>query len=166
MSTYWYFECLDHTPALLSPDEFTQHTDDGAYKAAVTLAGQRPIEAADYSAGTGHFERNARSFLSQHPTCHLGVVSEYGEHRLLTQPTPTVMPCTCPPPATHLGEGPDQDCPMHGDRRAALTTRPSNTEMVPGHPADEFASTPLQPYLDQLNAEVRRMTKRNGSDGG
>lgn len=83
MSTYWYFECLDHTPALQSVDEFTQHTDDGAYRAGVELAQQRPVDADGYSAGTGHFEGNARSFLVQHPTCSLGLVNEYGERRPL-----------------------------------------------------------------------------------
>jgi hypothetical protein len=48
----------------------------------------------------------------------------------LSQPTPTVEPCTCPPPATHLGEGPDQDCPKHGDRFHAAP--PSIADMVPG----------------------------------
>ncbi|UXZ57068.1 hypothetical protein [Curtobacterium sp. Arg-1] len=83
MSTYWYFECLDHTPALQSADEFTQHTDDGAYRAGVELAQQRPVDADDYSTGTGHFEGNARSFLVQHPSCSLGLVNEYGERRAL-----------------------------------------------------------------------------------
>jgi len=82
MSTYWYFECLDHIPALQSA-EFTQHTDDGAYRAGVELAQQRPVVADGCSTGTGHFEGNARSFLVQHPSCRLDVVSEYGERRAL-----------------------------------------------------------------------------------
>jgi hypothetical protein len=94
VSTYWYFECLDHLPALRSIDEFTQHTDDGAYRAGVELAQQRPLDAADYSTGTGHFEGNARSFLTQHPTCALGLVNEYGERRSL--PTPSAEPGSCP----------------------------------------------------------------------
>jgi hypothetical protein len=94
VSTYWYFECLDHLPALRSIDELTQHTDDGAYRAGVELAQQRPLDAADYSTGTGHFEGNARSFLTQHPTCALGLVNEYGERRSL--PTPSAEPmATC-----------------------------------------------------------------------
>ncbi|MCS6578216.1 hypothetical protein [Curtobacterium poinsettiae] len=42
---------------------------------------------------------------------------------VLSQPTPSAESCTCPPPATHLGEGPDQDCPKHGDRVHASSPR-------------------------------------------
>lgn len=87
MSTYWYFECVAHTPPLRSDDEFTQHTDDSAFKRGVELALNRADidspwtgeshEAADY------FERNARRFLVQHPECPLELVNEYGERQPL-----------------------------------------------------------------------------------
>ena len=85
MSTYWYFECTEHDPPLQSEDEFTQHTDDAAFKRGVELALNRDgivspwvgewYEASDY------FERNARRFLVNHPKCPLRLVSEYGERR-------------------------------------------------------------------------------------
>jgi len=48
-----------------------------------------------------------------------------------SQPRPSARPCTCPPPATHLGEGPDQDCPKHGDR-FHVAVPPSIADMAPG----------------------------------
>lgn len=93
MSTYWYFECLDHDPPLRSEDEFTQHTDDAAFKRALELAGSRdgitsPWAGEWYDTGD-YFERHARRFLVAHPKCRLGIVNEYGEHRTLTNPEET-----------------------------------------------------------------------------
>jgi hypothetical protein len=50
---------------------------------------------------------------------------------LLSQPAPTAEPCTCSPPATHLGEGPDQDCPTRGDR-FRVAEPPRIEDMAPG----------------------------------
>ena len=88
MSTYWYFECLDHDPSIVSRDEFTQHTDDHAYRLAINLAENRPVEPVD---GHDYFEANARWFLTAHPICRLGLVDEYGnrakvEARLVITP--------------------------------------------------------------------------------
>lgn len=86
MSTWYYFECLDHTPAIKSEGEFTQHTDDSYYKRGIELAMSRPLERKDdeYDGSmTGHFETNARHFLIQHPTCNLGIIDEYGRRSSL-----------------------------------------------------------------------------------
>ena len=79
MSTYWYFECNSHTPALRSGDEFTQHTDDEAFKTALALARSRPLPMD--AEGGDYFSRHAVGFLKVHPTCELSIVSEYGERR-------------------------------------------------------------------------------------
>lgn len=95
MSTYWYFECRNHTPPLRSVDEFTQHTEDRWYWEAIALAHQRPVEPDDgaywtaaNTATIGDFQRtrlyfgmHARNFLTEHPSCALGLVNEYGERR-------------------------------------------------------------------------------------
>ncbi len=91
MSTYWYFECVSHTPALRSDDEFTQHTEDDAFHAAVALAQARPLEVPpdewwydDELWHSSYFERNARRFLQLHPECDLELVNEYGDRRPLS----------------------------------------------------------------------------------
>jgi len=88
VSTYWYFECLDHTPPLVSDGEFTQHTDDDPFRRAVTLAQHRPVAGPwDGPPPASHFESNARRFLAAHPACRVGLVNEYGEHRPLPEPS-------------------------------------------------------------------------------
>lgn len=87
MSTYWYFECLSHDPPLRSGGEFTQHTDDHAFKAALTLAAARPLTELPGEVvwpEMGFFELQAWSFLRRHPGCKLEIVSEYGERREVT----------------------------------------------------------------------------------
>lgn len=82
MSTWWDFECLDHEPPLRSEDEFSQHTDDAAFKRALELAASRPVPAEWWDDERyGYFERNALRFLQAHPKCRLGIISEYGERR-------------------------------------------------------------------------------------
>jgi hypothetical protein len=119
MSTYWHYECADHDPPLTSA-EFTQHTDDDAYRFGVTLATSRPLDHAwwdgDLSGASGYFERNARSFLEQHPRCRLALVNEYGERRPLR---PAAEPSVQPPTreqiaaevkrVTHAWGGPAMD---------------------------------------------------------
>lgn len=83
MSTYWYFECLDHTPPLRSDGEFTQHTDDDLFWEAVALAGKRPLPEYRGPWDGWQFNRNAHLFLYEHPKCRLALVNEYGEHRAL-----------------------------------------------------------------------------------
>jgi hypothetical protein len=90
VSTYWYFECMDHDPPIQS-DEFTQHTDDDSYRQGIRLALSRPLDpeyvnSDDYEGG--YFESNTRSFLGQHPGCHLQVVNEYGEIRSFSDTPP------------------------------------------------------------------------------
>ncbi len=94
MSTYWYFECLDHEPALQSSDEFTQHTDDDWFRQGVELAKSRPQPEDDGSYWQGrfssdreqsqaYFRMNALKFLHFHPSCRLGLIDEYGTRRTL-----------------------------------------------------------------------------------
>jgi len=84
MSTYWHYECLDHIPAITS-EEFTQHTDDAAFRRGIELAQSRPVPEDWYDTEdfAEYFASNACRFLRQHPTCTLGMVSEYGEHRAI-----------------------------------------------------------------------------------
>lgn len=88
MSTYWYFECLDHDPPLRSEDEFTQHSDDESFRTGVALALSRGDAASAWAGewydASDYFERNARKFLVQHPKCALELVNEYGERRPLS----------------------------------------------------------------------------------
>jgi hypothetical protein len=84
VSTYWYYECLDHDPPIESHDEFTQHTDNDAFRHGIELAQDRPIREKDFewhNASLEYFDNNARRFLRQHPTCRLGIISEYQERR-------------------------------------------------------------------------------------
>jgi chloramphenicol 3-O-phosphotransferase len=84
MSTYWYFECKEHKPSIRSDGEFTQHTEDDAFKAALELARNRPIPADWYdrkSMSDDYFTANACRFLVQHPRCPLELVNEYGDRR-------------------------------------------------------------------------------------
>lgn len=85
MSTYQYFKCLDHDPALVSAGEFSQHYGDEYYKHGIELALNRPVDppAGGPKTGTGWFEDNARMFLSQHPTCRIVIVDEYAVHQPL-----------------------------------------------------------------------------------
>lgn len=90
MSTYWYFECLSHDPPLMLGEEFTQHTDDTAFKRGVELAHSRPIDPEwwdRHSLTDDYFTANACRALTGHDTCVIGIVNEYGERRPL--PTPT-----------------------------------------------------------------------------
>lgn len=80
MSTYWYFVCLSHDPNL-SEDEFTQHTDDDAFKAALKLANTRPLNEDFEPDEDDYFGMNAARFLRQHPYCELAIRNEYGERR-------------------------------------------------------------------------------------
>lgn len=84
MSTYWYFQCLDHDPPVMSPEEFTQHTEDVYFWDAIKMASQRPLSGGFREpVGDSYFAGNARAFLIEHPQCRLSLVNEYGEHRPL-----------------------------------------------------------------------------------
>ena len=87
MSTYWYFECLDHDPPIQSEDEFTQHTDDYPFREGVRLALSRPVPEDWWDRKTladNYFTAHACRFLANHPTCSLGLLNEYGERRPLS----------------------------------------------------------------------------------
>ena len=88
MSTYWYLECLDHDPPIISDMEFTQHTNDDAFRAAIDLANSRPIGSKDFTYNDSlrdYFDGNARRFLIQHPSCRLGLVNEYDKRQPLPE---------------------------------------------------------------------------------
>lgn len=99
MSTYWYFECRDHSPVLRSADEFTHHTEDRWFWESIALANSRPVDPDDgaywrteFSDDTErsrlYFTMHARSFLALHPTCTIGIVNENGERRDLPTEAP------------------------------------------------------------------------------
>lgn len=87
MSTYCYFECLNHEPPLRSENEFTQHVGDSHWHHAMELMDSRPVDADDSywssqffsneDQSNSYFDMQARSFLHQHPTCDIGIVTEY-----------------------------------------------------------------------------------------
>lgn len=91
MSTWWYYECLNHDPPLTSAAEFTQHTADQHFIRGLELVAERPVEgddsywglvsATDDERTDAYFNMNARQFLKDHPTCRIGLVNEYGERR-------------------------------------------------------------------------------------
>jgi len=87
VSTYWYFECDSHATPLRSEGEFTQHTDDAAYKHGIELANARPVGPVARHMGAGRYENNARDFLALHPTCHIYAISEHG----IVVPVPAPM---------------------------------------------------------------------------
>lgn len=87
MSTYWYFECMNHTPPIGS-EEFTQHTDDAAFHKGIELALARPLTSDLNDVEYGYFERNTRIFLFAHPDCRLEIVNEYGDRRALKAEAP------------------------------------------------------------------------------
>jgi hypothetical protein len=93
VSTYWYFECMEHDPPLRSDEEFTQHTNDASFERAVALAWMRPlVEDPEVfgSVAADYFERNAHAFLVKHPHCRVEMVSEYGVRQALEDHTWTL----------------------------------------------------------------------------
>lgn len=96
MSTYHYFECLDHDPPLQSEDEFTQHFNDEWFRQGIELAKSRPVpadegeywqggHASDDERSRAYFRMNALKFLHFHPTCHLGIIDENGQRQALEE---------------------------------------------------------------------------------
>lgn len=86
MSCYWRFECLDHDPPIVSYEEFTQHTDDEAFRDGVMAALNRPVHPNGpliIAGSDDYFAWNAWRFLRDHPTCRLGLLSENDVRREL-----------------------------------------------------------------------------------
>ena len=92
MSTWCYFQCLDHNPPLIADLEFTQHVGDLYWNRAVDLIDQRPVSlnenVGENDPAADYFERNARRFLHAHPTCRIGIVDEYGRQHEPIKETP------------------------------------------------------------------------------
>jgi hypothetical protein len=85
LSTYWYFRCDSHTPPVESDEEFTQHTNDSAFRHGLELLKQRPVSYDDMVSQKGegdvasdYFAGNAVRFLQHHPHCKITVINEYG----------------------------------------------------------------------------------------
>ena len=80
MSTYVYFECLEHDPPLQSDGEISQHWDSYVDTAIRMAQGVEPLPADPYELHD-QFLLSAAVFLRFHELCAVGLVSEYGEHR-------------------------------------------------------------------------------------
>ena len=78
MSTWWYLECMDHTPSLRSDDEVEQHTY-GLPAIRELIAERGNTRAMGLIRDNGeYFQRNTARFLIRHPNCPLRLVNEYG----------------------------------------------------------------------------------------
>ena len=82
MSTYWYLECLDHDPPLISELEVEQHTSglDGIRK---LIARREQVVVLPEFTPDGYFDRHAVLFMRQHPTCRMQFRNEYGDVALV-----------------------------------------------------------------------------------
>ena len=78
MSTYWYLECLDHDPPLISEFEVEQHTS-GLDSIRKLIARREQIVALPDFTSNGYFDLRAVRFIRQHPTCRLQFRNEYGD---------------------------------------------------------------------------------------
>jgi hypothetical protein len=103
LSTYWFYECLDHTPPLSAREEFTQHTGDRHYLRAIEMLASRPVELVERYFAEAHllsdversdlyFTENATRFLISHPTCRIDFVNEHGDRTDPHQPTADTRP--------------------------------------------------------------------------
>ena len=93
MSTYWYIECLNHTPPLSSADEVEQHTR--GLDPIRTLIESRPVDPNwhEHSSHLQYFETHADRLHPQHPDCRLQLVNEYGERDpIIYDPTTSAEP--------------------------------------------------------------------------
>ena len=80
MSTYFYYECMDHDPPLRSADEVGQRYRHLPY--IKRWLRDRAFFAKAWSEGwvpEGYFDKSAARFLAQHPTCTVRIITEYGE---------------------------------------------------------------------------------------
>lgn len=81
MSTYIYLQCLDHDPPLTAVEESGQHLYD-LPQVFLDLANREYLaglwELGD-AADLGYFRNRTAQFLSQHKTCRIRVVDEYGQ---------------------------------------------------------------------------------------
>lgn len=80
MSTYIYLQCLDHTPSLTADSESGQHLYDLPQLRADIHDREVLTRLHHDGADLGYFRNHTAAFLSQHPTCHLGIIDETGEH--------------------------------------------------------------------------------------
>lgn len=86
MSTYIYLECQDHNPPLVALDESGQHLynlpaiikDVANREELVALWNTNRLGEYSGSTSDPYFLRHTVQFLSQHRTCNIGIVDEYG----------------------------------------------------------------------------------------
>ena len=85
MSTYYYLQCLDHTPPLLAQDESGQHIDD--LDMIINDVKNRNYLTELYVHGRldGYFTLNTARFLVSHKTCRIGIVDEYGKRHYVDE---------------------------------------------------------------------------------
>ena len=84
MSTYFYMECQDHNPPLPADFEISQHDDD--YVAAAieyVVNEQPPWMIRDRLFWINGMPEALDVWLKTHAACHIDVVSEYGDHRVI-----------------------------------------------------------------------------------
>lgn len=84
MSTWLYLECLDHDPPLQSPDEVGQHLYDlptiRAWLARDRDTLPDPLTLWNpTTGGADYFGAHTVAFLTDHPTCRIGIHDEYGQ---------------------------------------------------------------------------------------
>lgn len=79
MSTYQYWECLDHTPPLRATEESGQHD----YNRADMLTDYRQRALLNSSClyvwPHDRYRRNTQEFFAAHPHCRLRIITEYGD---------------------------------------------------------------------------------------
>ena len=82
MSTYIYLTCLYHDPPLVAEDESGQHLYDlpriRAEIADRETVAAEPDHSRDGVDVSRYFRSRSSRFLSQHPSCRIGVRDEYG----------------------------------------------------------------------------------------
>ncbi len=102
MSTYLHLACLDHDPPLLAAEESGQHLYDLPRIRAEVANRDRIVAALDDYTQLGYFEGNSARFFSQHRTCRVGIVDEYGQEHAVAAHAPTG---DAPTPDVGTGEG-------------------------------------------------------------
>lgn len=79
MSIYFYLQCLDHDPPLLSESEVGQHYYDLPNIRRVLDHRDELVGEQKWRTVIAQFDINAVRFLHGHPKCRIGIVDEYGD---------------------------------------------------------------------------------------
>jgi hypothetical protein len=127
MSTDWYLECLDHDPAIRSADEVEQHTWGlDPIRALIQGRPSIPNLNGDHYTFT-YFERNAITFLVQHPRCRLQLVDEY-DHRdpVIYEPPAADKPTALDQHAAATLDAAADELPLRDYSDSGLFSRPTS----------------------------------------